>query len=153
MEKINNLITQSSILRKEEFDNDLKLKFAAKKIAFKIFYALKSKNYSQKDLAEKLNVSPQNISKMLKGEDFKISTLIKFEDALDINLIDRDIHSRKNLQINLSIEFKTTIRIKHKNQLPQSPVLLKEKFVDGNSIFEQNIYKIHNNYESLLQQI
>lgn len=148
MKKLNNLVVQSSFIKKEEFDDNLKLKFAAKKIAFKIFHALKTKNYTQKYLAEKLNVSPQNISKMLKGDDFKISTLIKFEDALNINLIDRDIDSRKNLEINISVEFKISTLIRHQNQLSHSQYSLKEKFDDSEMIFEQNIYKKHISYES-----
>ncbi|MCA4782862.1 helix-turn-helix transcriptional regulator [Empedobacter stercoris] len=79
--------------QEEDFDYNINIKHAVKKIAFKIQFTLKSKKLSQSDLADLLNVSPQNISKLLKGEDYKVSTLVKIEEVLDIRLIDRDIKS------------------------------------------------------------
>lgn len=37
-------------------------------IAFKVLRALREKAMTQKDLAEKLNVSPQQVSKIVKGK-------------------------------------------------------------------------------------
>ncbi|GEM66256.1 hypothetical protein SF1_42380 [Sphingobacterium faecium NBRC 15299] len=79
----------------DEYSKNIVLKFTAKKIAFKIQYELKRRELTQLDLATTLNVTPQNISKLLKGDDYKISTLVKIEQALKINLIDRDIFREK----------------------------------------------------------
>lgn len=43
---------------------------------------------NQKQLAEKMNCSPQYISKVLKGrENLSLETLFKIESALDISII------------------------------------------------------------------
>ena len=43
---------------------------------------------SQKQLAEKMNCSPQYISKVLRGrENLSLETLTKIENALEISLI------------------------------------------------------------------
>lgn len=59
------------------------------KIAIKIGSALEIKNISQKSLAEKMGVTPQYVSKMLKGEEnFTLETISKLETILSVNLID-----------------------------------------------------------------
>ncbi|MGV0854824.1 helix-turn-helix domain-containing protein [Empedobacter brevis] len=88
----------------EEFDENMNLKHAVKKIAFKIQYTLKKNNLNQKDLADLLDVTPQNISKLLKGEDYKVSTLVNIEEALNIRLIDREI--KNNISSSVFIEIK-----------------------------------------------
>lgn len=58
------------------------------KIAVRILFELKEKNLSQKTLAEKMNVSPQYINKMVKGkEKLNLETICKLERALSIKLI------------------------------------------------------------------
>lgn len=57
-------------------------------IAVRILEALRAKNMSQKLLAEKLNVSPQQISKILKGtENLTLQTITQIEIVLGIKLI------------------------------------------------------------------
>lgn len=57
-------------------------------IAFEILRELRLQGLSQKDLAIKIGVSPQQVNKWLKGfENFTIETISKLEDALGINLI------------------------------------------------------------------
>ncbi|MEJ5053429.1 helix-turn-helix domain-containing protein [Sphingobacterium sp. MYb382] len=107
MKKLNKLLSPSISHCKanvEKFDEDILLKFTAKKVAFKIFYELKRRQLNQNDLAKLLNVTPQNVSKLLKGEDYKISTLVKLEQVLDINFIDRDIYKEPHIQF-ITIEF------------------------------------------------
>ncbi len=49
----------------------------------------KTKGMSQKKLAEKLDVSPQYINKLLKGqENLTLETISKIEDVLGISLIE-----------------------------------------------------------------
>jgi transcriptional regulator with XRE-family HTH domain len=58
-------------------------------IALMILRSLRSKGMTQKDLAEKLNVSAQQISKIAKGkENLTLETISKIENALEIELIE-----------------------------------------------------------------
>jgi len=57
-------------------------------IAVKILSALRIQSLSQKDLAERIDVSPQYINKVLKGkENLSLSTICKIEKSLSISLI------------------------------------------------------------------
>ncbi len=57
-------------------------------IAVKILSALRNQSLSQRDLADKINVSPQYISKVLKGgENLSLATICKIEKSLSIALI------------------------------------------------------------------
>jgi DNA-binding XRE family transcriptional regulator len=60
----------------------------AKMIAFKILTQLKEKGITQKQLAEKMLVSPQQINKWVSGnEKFSLDTLIKIQQILDIPIM------------------------------------------------------------------
>ena len=57
-------------------------------IALKILRILRHRNMSQAALASKLNVSPQQVSKWLKGkENLTVETIDKISNALSVNLI------------------------------------------------------------------
>lgn len=57
-------------------------------IAFKVLRALREKGMTQKDLAGKLNVSPQQVSKIVKGkENLTLETISKLECVLGVELI------------------------------------------------------------------
>ena len=57
-------------------------------IALKILRTIRAQNLSQKELAQKLDVSPQQVSKWLKGnENFTLETIVKIESILKIELI------------------------------------------------------------------
>ncbi len=59
------------------------------KVAINVLEALNAKNMSQKDLAEKLKVSAQQVNKILKGnQNLTFETVVKLEDALGISLIE-----------------------------------------------------------------
>ena len=70
-------------------------------IAFRILDALEEKGWKQNRLAKELGVSPQQISKYVKGEEnFKIETICKLENVLGIELItvlqeDQELKERK----------------------------------------------------------
>lgn len=58
-------------------------------IALMVLRALRSKNMTQKDLAEKLNISAQQISKIVQGkENLTLETISKLENALQIKLVE-----------------------------------------------------------------
>lgn len=57
-------------------------------IAMKILRHLRANKITQKDLAEKLSVSPQYINKIVKGkENLSLETICKIEKVLEIELV------------------------------------------------------------------
>lgn len=67
----------------------------SQKIALQILSALSKKEMTQKDLAEKMGVSPQQISKIVKGnENLTLETIVKLEKCLEIKLV--EVASNKN---------------------------------------------------------
>jgi transcriptional regulator with XRE-family HTH domain len=59
------------------------------KIAINVLEALKDKKLSQKDLAEKMNVSAQQINKIVRGkQNLTFETIAKLETALEISLME-----------------------------------------------------------------
>jgi ribosome-binding protein aMBF1 (putative translation factor) len=67
-------------------------------IAVRVLDALKAQNLSQKELAERMNVSPQQISKIVKGqENMTLETISHLEIALDIQIIDEKANPAKTL--------------------------------------------------------
>jgi transcriptional regulator with XRE-family HTH domain len=58
-------------------------------VAVNVLEALKQKGLSQKDLAQKMNVSAQQVNKILKGQqNLTLETISKLENALEISLIE-----------------------------------------------------------------
>jgi transcriptional regulator with XRE-family HTH domain len=58
-------------------------------IALKILRTIRAQGLTQKELAEKLKVAPQQVSKWVKGqENFTLETLVKIEQVLNISLIE-----------------------------------------------------------------
>lgn len=59
----------------------------AAKVALRLLDALEEKGWSQAQLAKALEVTPQQVSKLVKGQsDFKFSTIEKLEKVLGIKL-------------------------------------------------------------------
>lgn len=64
----------------------------SKKLALEILLKLDELNWSQKDLAEKLGVSPQYINKLLKGnEKFGFEILSQLEDTMELCIFSHNI--------------------------------------------------------------
>ena len=73
------------------------------KIALKILRKIRVDNISQRELAEGLNVSPQQISKILKGkENLTLETISKLERVLDIKLI--EIQTSQPIEVKQHVE-------------------------------------------------
>lgn len=67
-------------------------------IAVRVLDALKEQNLSQKELAERMNISPQQISKIVKGhENLTLETISNLELALGIQIMDDKIDQGKTL--------------------------------------------------------
>ena len=73
---------------KAEFEVEEEL-LACRRIILKIVRYMKDKKMSQKDLADKLNVSPQYINKLLHGQDLdlKVTTVMRYGRILGLKLI------------------------------------------------------------------
>ncbi|WP_339905157.1 helix-turn-helix transcriptional regulator [uncultured Cyclobacterium sp.] len=57
-------------------------------IAFRILDALEKKGWKKNRLAKELGVSPQQVSKYVKGEEnFKLETICKLENVLGVELV------------------------------------------------------------------
>jgi transcriptional regulator with XRE-family HTH domain len=72
------------------------------KVALKVLRTLRAKNMSQKELAERIGVSAQQISKIIKGrENITLETIAKLEMALEVELIsilkEDEVIVKKNL--------------------------------------------------------
>lgn len=71
----------------------------SQKIALLVLRTLRTNKTSQKELAERLGVTPQQVNKWLKGsENFTLDTIFKLEEALGIQLITID-EARKPTEI------------------------------------------------------
>jgi transcriptional regulator with XRE-family HTH domain len=56
-------------------------------VALKVLRTLRERNMTQKDLAERMSVSPQYISKIVKGsENLSLETITALEEALSVDL-------------------------------------------------------------------
>jgi ribosome-binding protein aMBF1 (putative translation factor) len=86
-------------------------------VALKILRSLRIKGISQKDLAEKLNVTPQQVNKWVKGtENFTFETISKIEMALNIELMNITMVSERQVEKNtisfrkdMSFEYDKTV--------------------------------------------
>ena len=67
-------------------------------IAVRVLDALAAQDLSQKALAERMNISPQQISKIIKGqENLTLETISNLEIALGIQIIDDQPNQSKTL--------------------------------------------------------
>lgn len=88
-----------SVLEKHEFKTDWREKAQWRRenrrwlrysgfIAITVMHRLEELKMSQKELAEKMNCSPQYVSKLLKGsENLTLDTISKLEESLDLDLV------------------------------------------------------------------
>ena len=91
LEKLQQVVSKEPV----KWHADSEFRFQNKKwlkrsqaVAFKVLRTLRENGLSQKDLAERLNVSPQQVNKWVKGnENFTFETIAKLETALTIELM------------------------------------------------------------------
>ena len=91
LDKLNQTISTKPSKWLEEADYRFENKAWLQKsqaIALRILRDIRAQGISQKDLAEKLNVSPQQVNRWVKGnENLSLETISKIEYALNIELI------------------------------------------------------------------
>jgi transcriptional regulator with XRE-family HTH domain len=79
--------TQLVKAMRERVRNKAMLK-ESKKIAMQILFKLRANKMTQTELAEKMKVSPQFVSKLLAGtENLTLETIVKIQQALDIAIL------------------------------------------------------------------
>ncbi len=91
-DKLNQIIADEPSKWLEEanyrFENKAWLR-KSQAIALKILSHIRANGISQKELAERLNIAPQQVNRWVKGgENFTLETISKIEIALGIELID-----------------------------------------------------------------
>jgi len=67
---------------------------------------IKDKNISQVELAEKINITKQNLSNKMSRDNFSSLELVEIADALNMNLILKDLSNNKEYQIDYPAENK-----------------------------------------------
>lgn len=92
LEKFAKLVSDkpSNFLAKlEYYETNKKWLENSSRVAVNVLEILKEKNWSQRDLANKMNVSAQQINKIIKGQqNLTFETIGKLEDTLGISLIE-----------------------------------------------------------------
>jgi len=71
-----------------------------------IKYILKDKNITQAELAEKVNVTRQNLSNKMNRDNFSTLELVEIADALNMNLILKNTSDKKEYLIDYPNEIK-----------------------------------------------
>lgn len=105
-------------------------------IALKVLVKLDELHWSQKDLAQKMEVSPQQVNKILSGtQNLTIETQIKLQTVLNIPILASYYEQKSKAQKSTSIKFKKaqTIALSNSSNTYQSSckvVAIKQKSVN-----------------------
>lgn len=90
-EKFLNLVSEeksNTIQKLKERKKNRAMLRESQSIAFKVLMRLETLKWTQKKLAEKLEVTPQQVSKIISGkENLTLETLVKLQAVLDIPLL------------------------------------------------------------------
>jgi transcriptional regulator with XRE-family HTH domain len=88
----------------------------SKRIAFKLLSKLKERGMTQKQLAEMMQVSPQQINKWVKGnEKFSLDTLLKLQEVLDIPILASYYEKNNKKAVELISKFEDSENISYPN--------------------------------------
>lgn len=80
--------TTETIAKNSERIRNRSMLRESQKIALKVLTQLDKLGWTQKDLAQKLAVSPQQVSKIVSGkENLTLETIVKLQELLDIPLL------------------------------------------------------------------
>ncbi len=84
---------------------------ASQRIAFNILERLDHLGWTQKDLADKMGVSPQHIHKIVKGgENLTLETQVKLQEILDIPILASYFKTKMPKQRSKFVLFETVIQ-------------------------------------------
>lgn len=143
LNKLNQIASKKSEWKKEaeeRIENRAWQKHS-QKIAIKVLKALREQKIKQKDLAEKIGVSPQQINKIVKGkENLTLQTIAKLENALNIELIFKE-NEKQNIVVT-SFEKRPIAFITYQNRKNiskrQVKYALNKDYYQQNSNLETN---------------
>lgn len=78
----------------------------SQKIALKVLMRLDELNWSQKDLAQKMEVSPQQVNKILSGtQNLTIETQVKLQTLLNIPILASYYEQKNQAQKSMGVKF------------------------------------------------
>lgn len=104
-------VAESDRNARQRRSRDRHMNVASAAIAAKVSRQLKTLGMTRVQLAEKLNVSPANITRYLSGKcNFELRTIVELERALGVHIIDREVipSSKENKPVKVVIEYKHT---------------------------------------------
>ncbi|MGB0880413.1 MAG: helix-turn-helix transcriptional regulator [Polaribacter sp.] len=135
--KLNSLTSENKSRWEEKAKNRLAnkswLKYS-RKIAIKINTHLQANNIKQRELAILLDVSPQQISKIIKGrENLTLETISKIEDALNTQLLELNKTKKTEINLNRDLEYTKSTFKTNKYQISTSRVI-KVDFRNNNGL-------------------
>ncbi|MFY8004835.1 MAG: helix-turn-helix transcriptional regulator [Chitinophagaceae bacterium] len=88
----------------------------SQKIALKVLMRLDELNWSQKDLAQKMEVSPQQVNKILSGtQNLTIETQVKLQTLLNIPILASYYEQKNQAQQNIGVKFNMVQTIEPSN--------------------------------------
>jgi len=118
IERLNELATKKStwLQDAEEREKNKGWLKHSQKVAIKVLSSIRKLGITQKQLAEKMGMSPQMINKIVKGkENLTFQTVAKLEEALDVSLIftenNRVIFAKEYVVEPKYVYFNTTVRV------------------------------------------
>jgi transcriptional regulator with XRE-family HTH domain len=89
----------------------------SRRIALKINFFLRENKLKQKDLAKLLNVSPQQVSKIIKGrENLTLETISKIENVLKTELLKVDEPFKKEVSFQSQMKYHYQPRLNNSNK-------------------------------------
>lgn len=150
LDKFEKLVSRnpSNFLSKfAEYKKNQKWLDKSSEIAVNVLEALRDKGMSQKDLSEKMQISAQQINKIIKGQqNLTLETICKIEDVLQISLV--EIIQYKSIK---KIEVAST-QIKAAQQILNEELPLNKAIKNDSNNFSQKVismnivYKNEHNY-------
>lgn len=106
----------------------------SKKIALSILIRLDELRWKQKDLAEKMEVSPQQVNKWVKGnENFTLDTLAKLSQILGVELINVVVKSTTSKSEEVKVTYSDDYSFTNITKVVKPEITMSE-----DSIYENN---------------
>ena len=121
---------------KDRIKNKSWLKYS-RKIAIKINTHLKLNNIKQKELAVLLDVSPQQVSKIIKGrENLTLETISKIESALNIQLFEVNKTRKPEINLHKDLEYTKSTFKTNEYQISTGRII-KVDFTNNNVVMKK----------------
>lgn len=132
--------TETISRNKERIRNRGRLR-ESQQIALKVLTKLDELNWTQRRLAKEMDVTPQQISKIVKGtENLTLVTQINLQEVLDIPIL-ATYFEKKPEMLYTAIKFEEF----DNHFLPIEPI--EEEFTDSKNIFRMSFDKQTSEYE------